>query len=223
MMNFKRSMIPNAITLSNAIVGMLILMIEDPFVRILLFSLALIMDLLDGYAARRLEASSAVGKELDSLADMLSFGAVPAYILYQIFEPTLGEWALLSSGYAAAAAFRLAKFNVQPSAAHFYGLPTPAAAIMVFTMYYLSVQGNTLFFPSSIIFSLTLIFLIYFVVTSTPLPSLKSGKSDARFIFLLIAVMLVMGYLFEEWLWSLAIPMYVMIGSFWFKRRHGSP
>jgi CDP-diacylglycerol--serine O-phosphatidyltransferase len=97
--------------------------------------IALVLDSLDGRVARLTRTQSAFGAEYDSLADMVSFGAAPALIMY--------EWALRDMGrtgwiaafvYCAGAALRLARFNTQLSVADkrwFQGLPSPAAAALV--------------------------------------------------------------------------------------------
>jgi len=96
---------------------------------------AMVLDGLDGRVARLTKTQSAFGAEYDSLADMVSFGAAPALVVY--------EWALLSLGklgwiaafvYCAGAALRLARFNTMLEVAdkrYFQGLPSPAAAALV--------------------------------------------------------------------------------------------
>jgi len=96
---------------------------------------AMVLDGLDGRVARLTKTQSAFGAEYDSLADMVSFGAAPALVVY--------EWALLSLGklgwiaafvYCAGAALRLARFNTNLEVAdkrYFQGLPSPAAAALV--------------------------------------------------------------------------------------------
>lgn len=101
-----------------------------------------ICDFLDGFAARLLKAKSAIGAQLDSLADMVSFGVAPALILYQLLAMSYASEnsAIGSSNltllpallFALAACFRLAKFNVdKEQTEHFKGLPTPAATLFV--------------------------------------------------------------------------------------------
>ena len=103
-----------------------------------------VFDLLDGYVARLTKSTSDIGKELDSLADMVSFGVLPAVIMMSLILKTHREWvymitmtdipvvALLAFILTAAAAIRLAKFNLHgASSEHFTGLPTPAMAIFV--------------------------------------------------------------------------------------------
>ena len=99
----------------------------------LLIGIAMVLDTLDGFVARLTNSSSAFGVELDSLADVVSFGLAPAILAF-----TWGLWPLGRLGWAAgfvyvtAAAMRLARFNIQASTAidkrYFVGMPSPAAA-----------------------------------------------------------------------------------------------
>ncbi len=97
--------------------------------------LAAIFDSLDGVMARITRSSSQFGVELDSLADVVSFGAAPSFLVYQIYLNTLGSWGiLLSSMPLIFGAIRLARFNVQLvgfDKSHFSGLPIPAQAIAI--------------------------------------------------------------------------------------------
>ncbi len=92
----------------------------------LLFSM--LFDTLDGYLARKLNAQSELGKELDSLADLVSFGVAPAY-LYYLLSPDTSFWFIIPSVLiVVASGLRLAKFNLLPAYDYFQGLPTPANA-----------------------------------------------------------------------------------------------
>lgn len=96
---------------------------------LLLFSM--LFDTLDGYLARKLNAQSELGKELDSLADLVSFGAAPAY-LYYLLLPSASIWFIIPSVLiVVASGLRLAKFNLLPSYDYFQGLPTPANAFFL--------------------------------------------------------------------------------------------
>ncbi|MEI9917241.1 MAG: CDP-alcohol phosphatidyltransferase family protein [Bacteroidota bacterium] len=101
----------------------------------LLVWLACVFDFLDGFAARMLKVSSPIGKELDSLADMVTFGVLPGLFTYYYFLQNVsdGYWALLALLLIIFSALRLAKFNVDPRQVDgFIGVPTPANA-MFFT------------------------------------------------------------------------------------------
>jgi CDP-diacylglycerol--serine O-phosphatidyltransferase len=92
-----------------------------------------IFDFFDGFFARLLRAGSGIGKELDSLADMVTFGFLPAYMMYSLFtESTTGYYPYISFLLAVSAGFRLAKFNIsEDSKDYFVGLPTPANAFLI--------------------------------------------------------------------------------------------
>jgi CDP-diacylglycerol--serine O-phosphatidyltransferase len=107
----------------------------------LLIGIAMIIDMLDGLIARLTNSQSAFGAELDSLADVVSFGLAPAILAF-----TWGLWPLGRLGWAAgfiyvtAAALRLARFNIQSSSAdkkYFAGMPSPAAAGVIASTVYL--------------------------------------------------------------------------------------
>ncbi len=97
--------------------------------------LAMVLDSLDGRVARMTNTQSAFGEQMDSLSDMVSFGAAPALICYIWALQGLGRWGWLAAFvYCACAALRLARFNVNTGVVdkrYFQGLPSPAAAALV--------------------------------------------------------------------------------------------
>ena len=108
----------------------------------LFIGIAMVLDTLDGLIARLTNSTSAFGVQLDSLADVVSFGMAPAILAF-----TWGLWPLKRLGWAAgfiyvtAAAMRLARFNIQTTTAadkrHFVGLPSPAAGAVIASTVYL--------------------------------------------------------------------------------------
>jgi len=96
---------------------------------------AMVLDSLDGRVARMTNTQSAFGEQMDSLADMVSFGAAPALIAYIWALTGLGRWGWIAAFvYCACAALRLARFNVNTGVVDkrfFQGLPSPAAAALV--------------------------------------------------------------------------------------------
>ena len=96
---------------------------------------AMVLDSLDGRVARMTNTQSAFGEQMDSLADMVSFGAAPALIAYEWALKGLGRWGWIAAFvYCACAALRLARFNVNTAVVdkrYFQGLPSPAAAALV--------------------------------------------------------------------------------------------
>ena len=93
---------------------------------------AMVLDSLDGRVARMTNTQSAFGEQMDSLSDMVSFGAAPALIAYEWALKGLGRWGWIAAFvYCACAALRLARFNVNTAVVdkrYFQGLPSPAAA-----------------------------------------------------------------------------------------------
>jgi CDP-diacylglycerol---serine O-phosphatidyltransferase len=96
---------------------------------------AMILDSLDGRVARMTNTQSAFGEQMDSLSDMVSFGAAPALIAYEWTLRDLGRWGWIAAFvYVSCAALRLARFNVNTAVVdkrYFQGLPSPAAAALV--------------------------------------------------------------------------------------------
>ena len=96
---------------------------------------AMVLDSLDGRVARMTNTQSAFGEQMDSLADMVSFGAAPALISYEWALKGLGRWGWMAAFvYISCAALRLARFNVNTAVVdkrYFQGLPSPAAAALV--------------------------------------------------------------------------------------------
>lgn len=138
-MNIKKH-IPNTITAGNLFCGCLavIKVSEGNYVdAVYLVGLALILDFLDGFAARLLNVKSEIGAQLDSLADMITFGFVPGLLMYSMLNSSIqGAYPYWVSyiGFLITifSAVRLAKFNIDVRQTEaFFGLPTPANAIMI--------------------------------------------------------------------------------------------
>lgn len=151
-MNAIRNNIPNAITSLNLLFGCLACILAfrcyDPVAgglvgyqwAFIMIALSAVADFLDGLIARLLNAVSGIGKELDSLSDLVSFGLAPALILYNVMiAHGAGNWALVALLLPVFGALRLARFNVDTNqATTFTGLPIPANAIfwIGFTAWY---------------------------------------------------------------------------------------
>ena len=144
--------IPNVITLINLFCGS----IAIPLVLMSFFESAMIMcficlamDALDGMVARWLGVSSPLGIQLDSLADMISFGLLPGVIIFYLLQRYgTGDinvgWTILAFLVPVSAAYRLAKFNIDTrERTHFYGLPTPAGALIVFGLLWMMILPTT--------------------------------------------------------------------------------
>jgi CDP-diacylglycerol--serine O-phosphatidyltransferase len=135
-----------------------------------LIGVAMILDTLDGFIARLTKSASAFGVQLDSLADVVSFGLAPAILAF-----TWGLWPLRRLGWAAgfiyvtATAMRLARFNIQSAAVtdkrYFVGMPSPAAASVIASTVYLYPTG--LQDPPTALPALAMVLIPAFLMVST--------------------------------------------------------
>jgi len=138
-----RVILPNMLTLIGVCIGLssIRFALDGKFeFAIIAIMFAALIDGLDGRIARLIKGTSKVGKELDSLTDMISFGVAPAFIMYFWKLNTLGRFGwLLCLIYVICVALRLARFNVNTSQAaswrdnFFEGVPSPAGGILVLT------------------------------------------------------------------------------------------
>ena len=199
-MKVKFFTVPNLLTLGNLLCGsyaaVVLIAYNDFPTAMLLIVAAALFDFCDGFAARLLHSASPIGVQLDSLADMISFGLAPASILYSIYVATGGDEL---SGFAvfilvAFSALRLAKFNLdERQATEFIGLPTPACAMFFASVGYIMQQNAAAAPPvaaivASVVFSLLLI-------SPIPMFALKFKHFDfagneLRYIFLGISLVL---------------------------------
>ncbi len=133
------AVLPSTATLMSLMLGVLAIMVlaDDNFLLAAsLILLGSILDVLDGQLATRLDAISDIGKELDSLADVVTFGVAPSILIYHLLlivgvdQPIA---ILTSMAFVLAGAFRLARFNTMPSdrSAYFRGMPIPMASIIL--------------------------------------------------------------------------------------------
>ncbi len=143
--------IPNFFTISNLAFGCIAIVYifkRQAYISSFLVFAALIFDFLDGFLARKLKAGSPIGKELDSLADLVTFGVAPGMLVYSYLRsPDVGYWAFLAFLLPIFSAIRLARFNVTEKQSHFSGLPTPANAFfwMSFPCMFLLGKNNDIY------------------------------------------------------------------------------
>ncbi|MBV7272155.1 CDP-diacylglycerol--serine O-phosphatidyltransferase [Clostridium thailandense] len=153
MAKIARSAVPNVFTFANLGCGVMSLMMtfqENYKWAAIFILLACLADRYDGRVARMLNVSSELGKELDSLADLVSFGVAPAILAFNIYSfASLGiAGYLLAILFPISGAYRLARFNVTEFDGEFYGIPITFAGMFMalycfVTMNYLVPQGVT--------------------------------------------------------------------------------
>ncbi len=134
-----RKHIPNLLTISNLICGCLALFYSfhnNLIASACLIGIASIFDFMDGFVARMLNESSPIGKELDSLADLVSFGLVPGSVIFHLIDTSyLHTYSFIALAIPIFSAYRLAKFNTdERQNKYFIGLPTPANALIILSI-----------------------------------------------------------------------------------------
>ncbi|MFD1992121.1 CDP-diacylglycerol--serine O-phosphatidyltransferase [Paenibacillus nicotianae] len=170
-----KKMLPNLFTLGNLLSGFvaILLISKQQFeISVLLITVGLVCDFLDGYCARILDATSALGKELDSLADLITFGVAPATLAYFV---SLHEIHIFGVAcclfYVCCSAIRLARFNVEQShMTVFVGMPTPISAVLCILL-------AIYVYPLVAMVGMILIGIL--MVSPFCFPSLKKVKSEA--------------------------------------------
>ena len=202
-----RMLLPNALTLINVCIGLssIKFALDAKFeLSIIAIIIAAIFDTLDGRVARLLKGTSLVGKELDSLADLISFGVAPAFIMYFWSLNNLGKFGwLLTMIYVVCVALRLARFNVssnlEPSWKddYFEGVPSPAGGILILMPLIFSLSEINLININYDIVVPTLFILISFLLISkTPTFAFKKIAIPRRMtIFVLFGIVLFFGLL----------------------------
>jgi CDP-diacylglycerol---serine O-phosphatidyltransferase len=205
--------LPNALTCGNLFcgcVGITAAFQNELPLSAYLIGIAAVLDFLDGFVARWLKAYSAIGKDLDSLADCVTFGVLPAVIVFQLMRKSMAgdEFGLIiyvllpytAFLLAVFSALRLAKFNVDTRQSDsFIGVPTPANAILIASLPLILLQ-----YPAAAQLILNVYFLIgltllmsYLLVAEIPLFALKFKSytfagNRIKYFFLGLSVLLLL-------------------------------
>jgi len=212
--------IPNALTLLNLLggsLGLYFIYNDRPDLTLFMVLICLAADVLDGALARVLGVSSELGIQLDSLADVVSFGVLPSCILTWLLIGCTTEFTeyLIPASFlfVCGAALRLAKFNIDTRERNsFYGLPTPSAAVVIFGILLVIQSGHRyaeLFKCNTEIFILLIVLLPPLMLSNLRLWSFKGlGDKNGRAI---LAAFLVIFVALTIWLGVAAIPVMVAI------------
>lgn len=234
--------IPNVFTLLNLLFGCLaIVMIMQPGVTFsvdangdnlvaiperitlasLFIALAAVIDFLDGFIARLLKVPSELGRQLDSLADAVSFGVAPGLIAYQFLRLCFAQqadgldvsmiWLMPAFILPCAGAYRLARFNIDPSQGYsFKGVPIPAVGLLFASfplVYWYSNDTHIInLMLNKWFWYLTLLIVSYLMVSRLPMLALKFSQFTVKKAtpFLVMALVTLLGALSFGWL---AIPI----------------
>lgn len=235
--------IPNLLTFINLFCGFLAIVAclsGDLVMAGWLIFIAAFADLLDGLAARLLKAYSSLGAELDSLADMVSFGLAPALIAYMLLLKTHASWldwiyiyevpllGLFPFAIVAAAAYRLARFNLdEGSKSNFTGLPSPAAAMFfaslplmlqyeVFVIRF-DIYSISLFVLNPWLLTGAILLVSWLMISKIQLFSLKISGFNTPGARLVVLFLLLSLILFIFLLWAsipLILLLYIIVSVF---------
>ena len=226
-----RKQIPNYITLGNLFSGTVavIFAVEGNYEMAALFvCIGIVLDFFDGFVARLLKVSGELGKQLDSLADMVTSGVVPGIVMYKLLqdnlvnEPNITHAAvqvldapLIGLILTLAAGFRLAKFNIDTRQTDsFIGLPTPAMSLFILSLPLIIEHTDidfiqVLLHNNYFLIGLTLL-LSYLMNAEVPLFSLKFKDYSLKnnkitYLFLLLSLILILTIHF------LSIPIIIIL------------
>lgn len=193
--------LPSVATFSSLMLGVLAIMVladNNFLLAALLILLGSILDVLDGQLASRLDAVSDIGKELDSLADVITFGVAPTILIYHLLL-IVGvdkHIAILTSlAFVVAGAFRLARFNTMPSdrSAFFKGMPIPMASVLLITASFWQ------HWVVNVWWTIAVITVSYLMISPFPYPKSKHIFALPPVAWAIAATVMIIFWLFAGW------------------------
>ncbi len=202
----------------------------------LFVGLAALADFIDGFVARLLKAASPLGRELDSLADLVSFGVAPGLIIYQFLRMSFMRqangadvsliWLLPALILPCAAAVRLARFNLDPSqSVSFKGIPVPAVGLLIASFPLIYWTKNSQAIPGILLnkwflYALVLI-LSYGMTARFPVMAMKFSRASAgqHLPRILLLILSLISLFFLQWLAVPVIFLFYIVLSLVFKNR----
>ncbi len=199
----------------------LIILPEKLYMASICIACAAAIDFLDGFVARLLNASSEMGKQLDSLADVVSFGVAPGLIIYQFLRLSYAQqedgldistlWLLPAFIVPCAGAYRLARFNIDTTQSHgFKGVPIPAAGLLIASfplIYWFSNDAWVIQLMQNQWFWMAVIAIIsYLMVSTLPMMALKFKAPTVKKLmpFIIIAAIALVSAFIFQWM---AVPV----------------
>jgi len=207
--------LPNFLTCCNLICGCLgiVAVLEERQIPAAYFVWAAgIFDFFDGFVARMLKVSSPIGKELDSLADVVSFGVLPALVMYKLIGSATPSEVLPYVGFliAVCSALRLAVFNIDETQSDsFRGLNTPANTLFITSLPLVSDSVGPWLYQTPVLLAITVTFSLLLISRikffAFKFHDFSWQGNQIRFIFLLLAAALLIGLQF------VAIPIIILL------------
>jgi len=198
----------------------------------LFIAIAAVVDFLDGLIARLLKASSELGKQIDSLADLVSFGVAPGMIVFQFLRLAFSQqedgldisllWVLPAFIIPCAGAYRLARFNIDTEQSYsFKGVPIPAAGLLFASFPLIYWYANTSWVLDILLnkwfWYAVIVVISYLMVSTLPMMALKFKELTVKKLlpFIIIAIIAVVSAIILRWI---AVPVtfvaYVLISLF---------
>ena len=230
-----KSLLPNALTIFGVCLGLSSIKFAIDLnysMAVIAIGFAAILDTLDGRVARLIKGTSKVGKELDSLTDVISFGVAPGFIMYFWALNEIGKFGwMLVLIYTVCCALRLARFNLMTIEENetwkinfFEGVPSPAAAGLVLLPLILNLSGLIQLENYAVLSSIAILATSFFMVSKIPTYSLKRILIPRHYaIFLLLGigiyVSLIIFYTFKTLLFTGLIYI-ILIPISYFHYRH---
>lgn len=216
-------MVPNLVTITGLCAGLTAIrfaLVERWDIAVGLILFAAVIDGLDGLIARRLNAASVFGAELDSLSDFVNFGVAPAVVVYGFALQELGDagW-VFALVFAIGCCLRLARFNVgraepeAPARTHFTGVPAPAGALLGLLPVYVSLGGLWAVEGAPWVVALWLGLVGALMVSKLATLSPKALRVPReRAVWVLLALALIVGVAFTQF-WVLMVIASVAYGG----------
>jgi len=216
--------LPNLLTLANLVSGCVIIaaVMQGQAGKACVAMLAcLVFDFLDGLVARALDAYHPLGAQLDSLADMVSFGAASGIVVYHLLLQYQSSELLagLAFLFPVCAAIRLARFNVDaPEQDYFTGLPSPGAALLIYGLYFIWAFGDEglvseLALSVPVILGATLIAAVLMISRirhfSLKVKSVGWQGNEVRWVFLVLSTAVL--FLMRQSALSVIIILYILL------------
>lgn len=226
-MNIRLFTIPNMLTLGNLLCGsaavVALLAYSDFELALWLMIASAVCDFLDGFAARLLKSSSALGVQLDSLADMVSFGLVPSVALFCVYDALPAAiqtpdnlsliFRYITFIIVAFSALRLAKFNIDDTQhTEFCGLPTPANGLFCLSLAVLAAAGDIAITREMIV--IVAVVMAFMLISPVRMFALKFKGfgwkgNEIRYIFILACALIAI--LFTTYAVPAIILLYIAI------------
>lgn len=223
--------IPNLLTMGNlacGLIGLERVLAGEPKHAIIAMLIAAVLDFFDGFTARLLKVSGEMGKQLDSLADLVTFGVLPGIIWYDLIMQTgyCTPTGFCTSRYAwvfipLGAAWRLAKFNIDTRRiTGFYGTPTPITGIVMASVWLAAAPqaGHQASWLESLYQARYFVLLaplaaFYLMTSDLPMLALKFHKSDRQLMYkiALVAISVLLVILFQAAAGPVVLIFYVLI------------